>query len=91
VERVCGEFKIIKEVLRNNSIPVTADDLENSTDKLRAEAIRKMYAKNVTGTNSQYMGGSRRLFDKKVFMCLLQEVEQMRRLKQIKKRFFIFH
>lgn len=37
VHKVVDEFKMIKEVLRNNSIPVTADDLENSTDKLRAE------------------------------------------------------
>lgn len=73
MERVCGEFKIIKDVLRNNSIPVTADDLEQSSDQLRAESIRKMQHK--MHNKEQYVGGRRLLFDKKMFLCLLEEVE----------------
>jgi hypothetical protein len=35
--------------------------------------------------------GSRVLFDKKVFLALLQELDRMRMVKSVKKRYYLFH
>jgi hypothetical protein len=35
--------------------------------------------------------GMRSLFDKKVFLSLLNELDQIRRLHKVKKRFYLFH
>ena len=68
---------MIKEVLINNSITVDLDEVEGDS---KAEAM-----KNIEGW------GLRALFDKKVFLSLLNELDQMRRLLNVKKQFYIFH
>jgi len=76
VEKVVHEFSTIKQVLINNAIPV---------DLAEIEAGQRTEGRNTKGW------GMRVLFDKKVFLSLLTELESMRKILQVKKMFYIFH
>jgi hypothetical protein len=76
VEKVVYEFSTIKQVLINNAIPVDLTEIETGV---------KSEGRNTKGW------GMRVLFDKKVFLSLLTELESMRKILQVKKMFYIFH
>jgi hypothetical protein len=76
VEKVVHEFSTIKQVLINNAIPVDLTEIETGV---------KSEGRNTKGW------GMRVLFDKKVFLSLLTELESMRKILQVKKMFYIFH
>lgn len=76
VEKVVHEFSTIKQVLINNAIPVDLTQIETGV---------KGEGQNTKGW------GMRVLFDKKVFLSLLTELESMRKILQVKKMFYIFH
>lgn len=78
VERVVEEFNVIKQVLINNAIPVDFAELDRS-------------GQSKTGEKNSRGWGMRVLFDKKVFMSLLTELEQMRKIYSIKKQFYLFN
>jgi hypothetical protein len=69
-------------VIINNSIPVDLDALQD----IEIEGHKKhSQIRNTKGW------GNRVLFDKKVFLALLAELERMRKIKTVKKRFYVFH
>ena len=78
IERVVQEYSTIKTVLLNNSFPVNIEDLQRGTNQ------------SLTTMNSKGYG-TRLLFDKKVFLFMLNELESMRKLLTVKKQFYIFH
>ena len=59
----------------NNSIPADLDSLKGIN----------------TNDKVEWGNGSKILFDKKVFLSLLVELERMRKIKTVKKRFYLFH
>jgi hypothetical protein len=67
VERVVKEYTTLKQVLINNAIPVDLAEIETGG------AIHGV-EKNTKGW------GMRVLFDKKVFLTLLHELENMRKI-----------
>lgn len=67
VERVVKEYTTIKEVLINNAIPVDLAAIESG-------GSQKGIQENTKGW------GMRVLFDKKVFLSLLHELENMRKI-----------
>lgn len=60
----------------NNAIPVDLTEIETG---------------NRTEVRNRKGWGMRVLFDKKVFLSLLTELESMRKILQVKKMFYIFH
>lgn len=78
VERVVKEYATIKQVLINNAIPVDLAAIESG-------GAQKGVQENTKGW------GMRVLFDKKVFLALLRELENMRKILQVKKMYYIFH
>ena len=78
VEKVVHEFSTIKQVLINNAIPVDLTQIE-------AGGLQKSEGRHTKGW------GMRVLFDKKVFLSLLTELESMRKILQVKKMMFLFH
>ena len=79
VEKVVREYTTIKQVLLNNSIPVDIVSLESGLQKRKDMAA---YSKG---------WGMRMLFDKKAFLHLLLELEQMRKLHLVKKKYYLFN
>ena len=73
-----SEYSTIKTVLINNSFPVDLATLTSGGD----------YS---VGSRNTKGWGMRVLFDKKIFLCLLQELEQMRKINSVKKQFYIFN
>ena len=67
MERVVKEYTTLKQVLINNAIPVDLAEIETGG------AIHGV-EKNTKGW------GMRVLFDKKVFLTLLHELENMRKI-----------
>ena len=78
VERVVKEYATIKQVLINNAIPVDLASIESG-------GVQHGVHENTKGW------GMRVLFDKKVFLSLLHELENMRKILQVKKMYYIFH
>lgn len=78
VEKVAREYTTIKQVLLNNSIPVDIVSLESGLQKRKDQLYSKGW-------------GMQTLFDKKAFMQLLTELEQMRKLHQVKKKYYLFN
>lgn len=78
VGRLVTEFETVKQVLINNAIPVDLAQIESGGHE-------HGQSKGTRGW------GTRILFDKKVFMQLLQELENMRKVLQVKKMFYIFN
>ncbi len=72
------EYATIKQVLINNAIPVDLAAIESGGQQ-------KGVQENTKGW------GMRVLFDKKVFLALLHELENMRKILQVKKMYYIFH
>ena len=64
-------------MLLNNSFPVDFEELQRGT-------TQSLTSKNAKGY------GTRLLFDKKVFLFMLNELESMRKLLTVKKKFYIF-
>ena len=77
VEKVVSEFTTIKQVLLNNSIPVDIVSLESGLQKRKESQFSNGW-------------GMRVLFDKKAFLQLLMELEQIRKLHQVKKKDYLF-
>ena len=77
IERIINEYSTIKTVLLNNSFPVDFEELQRGTNQ-------SLTSKNAKGY------GTRLLFDKKVFLFMLNELESMRKLLTVKKKFYIF-
>ena len=72
------EYSTIKQVLINNSIPVDIVSLESGMAKRKDQLYSNGW-------------GMRVLFDKKAFLQLLTELEQMRKLHQVKKKYYLFN
>jgi len=72
VERIVDEYSTIKQVLINNAIPVDLAEIESG-------GLNRGDKQNTKGW------GMPVLFDKKVFLSLLQELEQMRKINTVKK------
>lgn len=68
----------MKQVLLNNSIPVDVASLESGLNKRKDTLYTKGWGMQV-------------LFDKKAFLHLLTELEQMRKLHQVKKKYYLFN
>ena len=78
IERIVNEYSTIKSVLINNSFPVDI-------------AILRSGAQYNVGSHSRNQLYMRRLFDKKIFLALLQELEQTRKVQSVKKQMYLFH
>jgi len=78
IEKLITEFETIKQVLINNAIPVDIAEIESG-------GTEHGQARNTKGW------GTRVLFDKKVFLDNLRELENMRKVLQVKKMFYIFN
>lgn len=77
VEKIVEEYTAIKKILENNSIPVDVASLESGLSKRKDQHFTKGWGMQV-------------LFDKKAFLALLTELEQMRKLHQVKKKYYLF-
>lgn len=73
-----SEFATLKQVLINNAIPVDLAEIESGGAERGAQHNTKGW-------------GTRVLFDKKVFLQLLRELENMRKVLQVKKMYYIFN
>jgi hypothetical protein len=78
VEKIVQEYTAVKQVLLNNSIPVDVASLESGMNKRKDTLFTKGWGMQV-------------LFDKKAFLQLLTELEQMRKLHQVKKKYYLFN
>ncbi len=78
IERIVSEYSTIKTVLINNSFPVDLATLSSGGD----------YS---VGSRNTKGWGMRVLFDKKIFLALLLELAQMRKINSVKKQFYIFN
>jgi hypothetical protein len=78
VERLVAEFATVKQVLINNAIPVSLAEIESGGVEHGADQHTKGW-------------GTRVLFDKKLFLSLLTELENMRKVLQVKKMHYIFN
>ena len=78
IERIVSEYSTIKTVLINNSFPVDLATLQSGGD----------YS---VGSRNTKGWGMRVLFDKKIFLGQLKELEQMRKINSVKKQYYIFN
>ena len=77
IERIVSEYVTIKQVLINNSFPVDIATLQSG---------QSFYV----GAQSTALN-LRLLFDKKIFLDLLRELEQVRKVQSVKKKNYLFH